>query len=191
PNPHPGPSGSRRGAFRPITMMYAVDSGFMSNQSPETYANAKAAVESALRTWSEATNGYLRFTEAPWPAVLNITNDPVNYPFPHFTGPGLSHWCSNYACPPCQACSSVTLFPGLGAEIDFFTRPTGWQFTSNGFTYTMSSGILGFTAVHRSADGIWIVDTYLNRDFNWTTDPALARTAGAAVKYHCDLRSPV
>ncbi len=57
----------------------------------------------------------------------------------------------------------------------------------------MTSGILGFTAVHRSADGIWSTEIYLNESFTWTTDASAARTDQGGVPYGChasDARAP-
>lgn len=179
PNP-PAPGGTRRGAVGPFSISYKVDAQFMSNQDPVTKANAQAAVEAAFETWSAGTNGYMRFDEAPWGTVVNLDATFHNF----YAGPPLQEWCDNY-CPGCTICGPI--WPGWGADIDIFTRPNGFQLISNGFTYNMTSGILGFTAIQRSADGIWSVDIYLNESFTWTTNPALARPpASGAARYACN-----
>ena len=90
PNP-PAPGGTRRGVIGPFSISYKVDSQFMSNQSPETLANAAAAVEAAFQTWSDGTNGYMIFTEAPWGAVVNLDATFHNF----YAGPSLTEWCAN------------------------------------------------------------------------------------------------
>ncbi len=185
-NPNPiAPAGTRRGVIGPFSISYRVDSQFMFNQDPETKASAQAAVEAALQTWSDGTNGYMTFDQAPWGAVVNLDATFHNF----YAGPSLQEWCDNY-CPGCQICGPI--WPGWGADIDVFSRPTGFQLISNGFTYNMTSGILGFTAIQRSADGIWSVDIYLNESFTWTTNPAMARTPpGGSVRYGCDPLDPL
>lgn len=179
PNP-PAPGGTRRGAVGPFSISYKVDAQFMANQDPVTKANAKAAVDAAVLTWSTGTNGYMRFDEAPWGTVVNLDATFHNF----YAGPSFQEWCANF-CPGCTVCGPI--WPGWGADIDVFSRPTGFQLVSNGFTYNMTSGILGFTAIHRSADGIWSVDIYLNENFTWTTNTALVRTPeSGGARYSCD-----
>jgi len=178
-NPNPiAPGGTRYGAVGPFSLKYKIDAQFMANQNAATRAGAGAAVQAAFKTWSEATNGYMKFVEAPWGAVVNL--DATFHAF--FPGPPLDEWCANY-CPGCAPCGPI--WPGWGGDIDVFSRPTGFTLTSNGFTYNMTSGILGFTAIHRSADGIWSTEIYLNENFTWTTDPSAARTDPGGVAYGC------
>ncbi len=179
-NPNPiAPGGTRRGAVGPFSISYKVDPQFMHNQDPTTKANAKSAVDAAFQTWSDGTNGYMQFDEAPWGTVVNL--DATFHAY--YEGPPLAEWCANY-CPGCAPCGPI--WPGWGADIDIFSRPTGFQLLSNGFTYNMTSGILGFAAIHRTANGIWSVDIYLNESFTWTTEPALARPPiSGSARYSC------
>ncbi|MEC9372550.1 MAG: hypothetical protein VYC34_01850, partial [Planctomycetota bacterium] len=77
-------------AHQPFELTYAVAPNFMANQSPQTIATAKAAVESALQTWSEATNGLITFREAAWDAVQNADPQP-----PCWEGPGFTEWLAD------------------------------------------------------------------------------------------------
>lgn len=161
-----------RGA--PFVLTYSIDASFMSNQPADVRAAAAQAVRNALRTWSDASNGLITFRQADWAPVVNADGTPRIF----FDGPSQAQWapCQNTCttCWPNSPCPNV--FPGWGANIDVFSRPTNWSLTSNGFTYVMTSQSLAFAAIHRGADGIFSVDIYLNSSKQWTTNPASART---------------
>ncbi|MDX2114961.1 MAG: hypothetical protein SFZ24_04970 [Planctomycetota bacterium] len=158
----------------PFTLTYRIDANFMSNAPANVRAGAAQAVRNALATWSLGTGGFISFREADWAPVVNADTTPRLY----FEGPPLAEWqaCTQGASPPgCVTCWPDTpacpdVLPGWGANIDFFTRPTGWTLRSNGFNYQMTSNLLGFTTVHRRSDGILSIDIYLNSAYQWTND---------------------
>jgi hypothetical protein len=164
-------------AGEPLVLTYQIASDFMATEDPETQANAEQAVLNALASWSNATGGFLQFERVAWDAVENA--DTTFRIF--FSGPSVDEFCQDY-CPTCLPCAGQSGNPidpednpsgvifGWGADIDIFSRPTGFTLVSNGFTYTMSPQNLGFAAAHWTGNGIYSVDIYLNEDFNWTTD---------------------
>ena len=161
------------GRCAPFTLTYAIDPSFMSNQSPDVRAGAQNAVMSALATWSDASKGHVSFRRADWGAVVNADTTPRIF----FDGPSQTEYaaCSLgcAACWPTAPCPNV--FPGWGANIDFFTRPNNWTLVSNGFTYRMTDQLLALTAVHRGNDGIFSIDIYLNSSKVWTNSESSGR----------------
>ncbi|MCA9293399.1 MAG: hypothetical protein KDA20_06265 [Phycisphaerales bacterium] len=183
---------------QPFNIYYAIDANFMANQPQAVRDTAVAAVESAMQSWSDACAGFAEFLPVPWSAVENndcACNgvgcpqfdfhqcntsdaeccDPVTHPF--YIGPGLQEWIAGGGVGGWDPLPEGPVWPGWGADIDFFTRPEGFQINSNGFLYTMSPCILGFTVIHRNGEGIFSMDIYLNEDFDWTTDYAAAEAA--------------
>lgn len=189
-NPRTGQILCPGGLGVPFSLSHRIDSAFMSNQSAAVQQGAPLAIASAMKTWEDATNGFLGFHQAPWSAVTNCdtsTNVP-GCPVPcsvtraAFEGPPTAEWspCTggppNWCSPVCWPQVPCPILPGWGANIDFFTRPNGFVLCSNGFRYEMSPSVLAFTAVHRVAgDKIYSIDIYLNSSYAWTNDPAMAR----------------
>lgn len=141
----------------PYDFTFAVDEDFMADEDPLTRADAKDAVLRALATWSEGVNGLISFTEADWSAVQN--QDPLP---PCFEGPGVEEWILD---PPFW--QSQGFNPGWGANIDFFSVPTGTTIVSQGRVKTMEAGNLGFTIINWNGDQILSTDVYLNSSQNW------------------------
>lgn len=183
---------------QPFNIYYAIDANFMDNQPTQVRNTAAAAVDAALQSWASACAGFIDFVPVPWAAVenndcacngvgcpqfaFNQCNtsdanccDPVTHPF--FIGPSLAEWIAGGGVGGWDPLPEGNVFPGWGADIDVFSRPEGFQIKSNGFLYTMSPCILGFTVVHRAGEGIFSMDIYLNEDFDWTTDFAAAQAA--------------
>jgi len=181
-------AGTPRAAPGPVVLTYAIDSQYMANQPVAVQNAAAQAIANALDTWSQASDGFVRFDPALWDAVPN--DDAIFHSF--FDGPSNNWWCNNF-CINCTGCPGGTLplpnpldlFPGWGADIDFFSRPAGFTLLSNGIIYTMAPDILGFTAIHRSAGGIWSVDIFLNETFQWTTSAAAAAVAETGGVHLC------
>lgn len=180
----------------PLVLTYAIDPDFMSTQDPVTRANAVAAVESAFQTWSDATNGHLKFVPAQWNAVENrdglAANNPCTgvdgYFNSFYTGPSVEEFCAKW-CSDCVFCPGGTqipsfddVWPGWGADIDVFSRPSDFKLWSNGRCYELNN-VLAFAAIHRPegfATGVrmFSADIYLNEtQATWTTDPAAAAQA--------------
>lgn len=178
---------------QPFTLTYAIDYDFLANQDPETAANAVAAIEAALQSWSDATNGMLRFEPAEWGAVRNQGSPPSQ-----FVGPpqadvdACQDLCEAQCCAnpdnctileqiqcvaPCfqQNCQSA----GWGAHIDFFSAPTGYSVTIGQTNFLMEGCNLGFTATYINGSKLRSADIYLNSDWNWTTNAEDANPARA------------
>ncbi len=143
-------------ARQPFSLSFAIDDAFFSH-APGLQEQATYAVHNALNTWSSASMG-LSFELCNWSAVPNDDdNFHVNY-----EGPGLDEYVPG-----------ETPLPGWGANIDFFTRPTGFEIVSEGKTYTMGAGNLGFALVNTDTRLINSVDIYLNSDsplIDWSFD---------------------
>lgn len=167
-------------------LTYRVDNFFMANQLPAVVAGAETAVVSACKTWEDSTNSFVRFAEGPWNTVTNCdtlpTAPPGNPPCPQpcgvtriaYEGPSFAEYLActtggpSFCAPVCWPTVPCPILPGWGANIDVFSRPTGFVLCSNGFRYEMTSSILAFTCVHRATGGkIQSVDIYLNECFNW------------------------
>ena len=158
---------------QPVVLTYAVDPLFLANEDPETVVGAMAAIQGAFQTWSDATNGLLRFELAEWGAVRNTGNQPPS----QFVGPSLDEWlvCAEACDFDSQCIGANCPSPGWGAHIDFFSEPTGYQVSTGGVTYQMQSCNLGFTAVHRiGSSQIVSADIYMNSSWNFTTNAAEA-----------------
>ncbi len=139
----------------PRILSVAIDSGFMSNQSALTNAQARAIVLDALEQWSAASRLAFRFQEAPWSAVQNQGAAPPDV----WEGPSIAEWLSG------QFPGSS---PGWGANIDVFSVPAGFTITSQGRTFVMGSSVLGFAVVNNSGSKyIRSVDLYLNHSRAW------------------------
>jgi len=144
----------------PLTLSYAVDADFLSGEDAATAADAKAAVERALQEWSDATGGRIVFQEAPFPAVRNL--DPPDLRV-QWEGPA---WDLFFQDP--TFWQSLGYAPGWGANVDVFSAPPGTAFESNGVSYEMKPGQLGFAVVNLSGD-IKSTEIYLNEAIDWTT----------------------
>lgn len=167
----------------PFVLTYAIDENFLAGEDPETVANAVAAIEAALQSWSDATNGMITFQPSPWKATRNTGTVPPSV----FVGPGWDEWfeCAGlcgYPSNPDWDCITQTCgSPGWGAHIDFFSEPTGYSVQTGQplVQYLMDSCNLGFTAVHRQGGNqIASADIYINSDWNWTTDDTIANPPG-------------
>ena len=153
---------------QPLVLTYAIAEDFLDDEPPEIRADAILAIESALQSWSDATNGFLRFELAPWAAERNQGDSPPDV----FVGPPIGDWFEDFqACAGDQACIDALDRPGWGAHIDFFSEPVGYSVYTGSRTYTMDECNLGFAAVHRDTDlDIASVDIYLSEKWDWTTN---------------------
>jgi hypothetical protein len=143
-------------AKRPFTLSYAIDEDFFEDYDG-LENEAREAVINALTSWSEASMG-ITFEKAPWSAVPN--DDDIFH--------------VGYEGPPVDEYEpGETPLPGWGANIDFFSRPSGFQITSEGRVYELSESNLGFALVNYTTRQILSVDIYLNEDsplIEWTVD---------------------
>lgn len=152
-------------------LSYRVDDSFFLSEGNLQPGEAATAVENALQSWSAATGGRFQFSEAPWAAVPNAGPATSANNFYQWEGPSFDEWNEDYQSPDPQY--GLTTLPGWGANLEFFSRPVGFSITSNGVTYQMTSGILGFAVVNRTTPNntrIASVDIYLNEKWTWTTD---------------------
>lgn len=142
--------------LQPFSLSYAIDDGFFASQ-PSIQQQAREAVITAMDTWSDASMG-LSFEQADWGAVPN-SDDITHF---GYEGPGVDEFVPG-----------ETPLPGWGANIDFFTRPSGFEIVSEGRTYTMEETNLGFALVNYTSHQINSVDIYLNEDsplIDWRVD---------------------
>jgi len=140
----------------PFTLSFAIEEGLLHRSDrPELSGQARAAVLSALSSWSEGSGGLITFEESQWSATPNEGASP-----PAYEGPPLHEWDGDLSRPFCW-----------GANIDVFSRPTGFEITSEGVNFFMSPTTLAFAIVTRSVavNRIRSVDIYLNESFNWST----------------------
>ncbi len=165
---------------QPFVLTYAIDENFLAGEDPDTVANALAAVQGALQSWTDATNGMIRFEQADWSAFRNGSDGQT--PPSKFVGPPLQEWidCAT-ACNFDNDCIAQNCpSPGWGAHIDFFSEPTGYSVCFGGTSYRMQSCNLAFTGVYREGStDITSADIYINSDWNWTTDAGEANPASA------------
>ncbi|MEM8836001.1 MAG: matrixin family metalloprotease [Planctomycetota bacterium] len=153
-----------------ITLTYAIDPDFLGSADETARADAVLAIQSALQTWSDASRGMITFLPSEWTPVVNDDQLVADGLVFCWNGPGFDDWIA--------LGQPLDNLPGWGANIEFFTRPSGWTLESDGRTFVMGSGTLGFAATKRTGDRLLSVDIYLNEDFIWTTeDPAPAETA--------------
>ncbi|MEC9372875.1 MAG: matrixin family metalloprotease [Planctomycetota bacterium] len=149
-------------------LSFAIEESFFADHPGVTAAQARAATLRALQSWSTGLEGLITFNEATWAAVPNDGEAP---PF-SWEGPGWEEWIADYHRPP-----EEQLWPGSragwGANIDVFSRPTGFTITSSGINYVMGSQNLGFSVINRTGNQILSVDIYLNSSaaMNWTDGP--------------------
>lgn len=149
----------------PRIITYQIDSEFFAGRTDVTHYEAVIAIENALNTWSDATNGNLRFVRTEWNAVLNQGN-----PLGSFVGPPLADWLAEYeACNFVLDCVSLPL-PGWGAHIEFFSRPSGFRNSVGLINYHLEPCILGYAANWRSGQtALDSADIVINETFNWST----------------------
>jgi len=170
---------------QPITLTYQFDEEFMDFLGPTGREHAIQAVLNALQTWSDATHGHLLFELSPWVAVPNDDDIADGGCWAQFEGPSCLQW-EQMGFPT----NDPDLFPGWGANIDFFTKPVGFTITSGDITYQMTSGILGFAVIYREGDFLKSADIYLNEAWTWTTSPAQANanspTPAHPIQYACE-----
>ncbi len=139
----------------PFTFSYSIDPGFLANQSNLPPGFADVVVSQMFSTWSAASRGWFSFAPAPWSAVQNAGSSP---PF-NWEGQSLNDWLAG---------NMPNVFPGWGANIDFFSVPSGFSITSQSTTFTMGPNNLAFAIVNREGSiAIRSVDIYLNEDFSW------------------------
>lgn len=158
-------------AGEPLVLTYAIDRDFLVGEPLLTRERAVAAIERALESWSEASNGLIRFVPAEFNPDLNVGNTPPA----SFVGPPFSEWLDAFlACSGDQQCIAALGSPGWGAHIDFFSRPPGWTNSTGGVDYAMTECNLGFAAIYRDGQtDIASVDIILNEKWGWTDDEAL------------------
>jgi len=157
----------------PFELSFAIQSDILSNQPGGTAfsGSARGAVVSALESWSAASHGFITFEEAPWSPVPNDNNTPR----PAWEGPPLDEWDGDLSNP-----------FGWGANIDVFSRPTGFTIESGEVQFVMSPTTLAFTIVSRNNNynRIRSVDIYLNESFNWSTTGQQSRFDVETVVLH-------
>lgn len=146
----------------PFSLSFAIDADFLANESAISAEAARDAVLRAFEVWSAATDGHAGFHEAPWPAVANEGDTP---PFT-WEGPGWHVWIADRALPPSEQAYAGWL-AGWGANVDIFSRPTGFTITSASNTFVMGPTVLAFSIVNRSGNRIQSAEIYLNEDFIW------------------------
>ncbi|TVQ32542.1 MAG: hypothetical protein EA376_05425 [Phycisphaeraceae bacterium] len=140
----------------PFTLSFAIEDDLLHRSDrPELSAQARAAVLNALASWSAGSGGLITFEESQWSATPNEGASP-----PAYEGPPLDEWDGDMSTPFCW-----------GANIDVFSRPTGFEITSEGIDFFMSPTTLAFAIVTRTVvvNRIRSVDIYLNESFNWST----------------------
>jgi hypothetical protein len=203
-NPRTGQIYCPGGVGNSFTLSYRVDDFFMANQTAPVIAGAETAVINAIKSWEDATNSFIRFQEAPWGTVTNCdttTTFPGTPPCPQpcsvtriaFEGPSFAEYnaCTvgppSFCAPVCYPNVPCPVLPGWGANIDVFTRPTGFVLCSNGFRYEMTANILAFTCVHRATGNkLQSVDIYLNECFRWqASNTTLAERQGTFPRVTC------
>lgn len=139
----------------PFTFTYAIGSSFMANQQDLSSSEASEIVEHALESWTVASRGHFTFTRAPWSAVMNAGDAPPD----QWEGPSVEEWLSG---------DFPGLYPGWGANFEFFSVPTGFTLNSQGVQYVMKPTSLAFTVVNRiGSTHITSVDVYFNSSFDW------------------------
>lgn len=148
----------------PFSLSFKIDASFMSGRLDVTHAEAQGAAEHALHSWGFAAHQFITFTEAPWSAVPNSGAAP---PFA-WEGPGFDEWYADYQLPSTQRQYSGWL-AGWGANIEIFSRPTGFTITSGSQTYVMGPNNLAFSVINRGGNSVLSADIYVNQDFQWTT----------------------
>ncbi len=139
----------------PYTYTYGVSSDFMSNQANITPSVARAVIEHSLHSWTVASRAQLQFERAPWSAVMNDGGAPPD----QWEGPSIQEWLNG---------DFPGVYPGWGANFEFFSVPTGFTIASQGVHYIMKPTSLAFTVVNRvGSTHITSVDIYFNSSFNW------------------------
>jgi len=125
-----------------LNMSYAIDTGSFADVD-----GAVTAIESAFSSWDFAS-AVVGFANANYAPVVN--SDANIAGASGFEGPTGT---------------------GLGANIDIFMVPTGFQTNFLGKTFTMGADALGTTFAHRwgTSGEFNTVDVYLNSDFGWST----------------------
>jgi hypothetical protein len=153
-----------------FVLTYAIAPDFLETEDPDTRANVEAAIASALATWSDATNGLMRFERAEY-HPYEMKDDADGAPPAGYVGLPFDDWFDALiACGGDQACIDALPAPGWGAHIDFFSRPPGYSFTFDGFFYELTECNLATTVIRRQGTTeIRSVDIYLNDKWDWTT----------------------
>jgi len=136
----------------PFILSYKVDANFMQNISgpnaAQVQAGAHDAAVAALEEWSRATGGAITFQEAPWLAVPNNVQPAASDSEP-LEGPSEAEWLDDFALPEEERQYGLDLLPAWGANVEFYSRPNGWTYNFDGFSFNMNSGTLGFAVVNR------------------------------------------
>lgn len=151
----------RQPALTPFTLTYKIDSALLSNKPQAIRDGARVAFTNALGSWSSATGGFVEFVEETrWVnAVPNANPLP-----PRWEGPSTAEWLANQA-----AFQAQGIVPGWGANVEIFSRPTGFTITSQTLTRTMAAGNLAFSVVNTTQTTRTVsVEIYLNQDMNWS-----------------------
>ncbi len=156
-------------AATPFVLSIDIDDDFLANQDPETAAAAEAAAVKAFKSWSDATGGFINFQQVTlWnDAVPNA--DPLP---PSFEGVGFAEWIANREF--FEGMGITIGQVGWGANIEVFSRPTGFTITSETQLFEMEPGNLGFAVINTTGTRILSADIYLNEAMTWTTDHAVA-----------------
>lgn len=142
-------------SVRPFEFTYAIGAGFMNNQDLITPGQARAVIENALESWTVASRSQFMFQKSPWSAVMNDGGAPPD----QWEGPSIEEWLSG---------EFPDVYPGWGANFEFFSVPTGFTIDSQGVHYVMKPTSLAFTVVNRvGSTHIVSVDIYFNSSFNW------------------------
>lgn len=153
----------RQPSRTPFTLTFKVDPSFLANQG-SLGGSAREAAISAMNSWSSSTAGFFRFVEETrWNAAVPNAN-PLP---PRWEGPSGAEWLANQAF-----FQSQGIVPGWGANVEIFSRPTGFTITSQSLVRTMSAGNAAFAVVNTTAGVTRIVsvDIYLNESLQWSTN---------------------
>ncbi|GAB4548831.1 MAG: hypothetical protein Tsb0013_09650 [Phycisphaerales bacterium] len=155
---------------QPLVLSYAIDEHFLAG-SGLTPQEIRDAVESALNRWSVASNNYIRFVEADFPAVLGTGSSPPG----DYVGPPLDLWIEwANGCMGDNQCISELPLPGWGAHIDFHSRPKNWTNTWGPNLWQTTECNLAFAAYFADGRLLRSVDIVFNEKWDWTTDIAKA-----------------
>lgn len=150
----------------PFQFTYAIGPAFLADALPQ--GAAEEIVANALQRWTLASHGYFNFQQAPWSAVQNQGATPPD----QWEGPSIEEWLTG---------DYPGVYPGWGANFEFFSVPTGFEIISQGVQYKMKPTSLAFTVVNRvGSTHIVSVDIYFNKNYTWVD--ASSESAGAPIE---------
>ena len=168
----------------PLVLTYAIADDFLAD-SGIPHEELRTVIESALNRWSEASNGYIRFVESEFGAVLAEGSNPGS-----ILGPPLDEWLADLAAcngdPACEAELFQTL-PGWGAHIDFISLPSTYPLYTISNDQTLwgpTECNLAYTSFFRDGRILRTADVVINEKWDWTTSAAVASAKAASEPKH-------